>query len=96
MNNNNKDEQIHKLEREIWLFEQWLTAIDEQDSDTQKRIKVAYQEIKDLQTTSKENIEILKSGTHNYNAGPDFLNAVLKIDSQHQCIPRLIFVYKFN
>lgn len=44
MDNNNNKDLIAKLEREIWLFEQWLTAIDEQDSDTQKRIKVAYQE----------------------------------------------------
>jgi len=43
-NNNNNKDLIAKLEREIWLFEQWLTAIDEQDSDTQRRIKVAYQE----------------------------------------------------
>ena len=44
MDNNNNKDLINKLEREIWLFEQWLTAIDEQDSDTQRRIKVAYQE----------------------------------------------------
>lgn len=44
MDNNNNKDLISKLEREIWLFEQWLTAIDEQDSDTQRRIKVAYQE----------------------------------------------------
>ena len=39
--------------------------------------------LKDLYTTSNENIEILKSGTHNCNSGPDFLNAALKIDGQH-------------
>jgi hypothetical protein len=44
MDNNNNKDLISKLEREIWLFEQWLTAIDNQDGDTQKRIKVAYQE----------------------------------------------------
>jgi hypothetical protein len=35
-----------------------------------------------LQTTKKEEITILKSGTHNTNAGPDFLNAQLKINNQ--------------
>ena len=44
MNNNNKNEQIHKLEREIWLFEQWLNSIDGQDGDTQARIRHAYKE----------------------------------------------------
>jgi hypothetical protein len=39
--------------------------------------------LKDLYTTSNENIEILKSGTHNCNSGPDFLNAALKIDGQY-------------
>jgi hypothetical protein len=43
MDNNNK-EQIAKLEREVWLFEQWLAAIDGQAAGTQKLIKVAYQE----------------------------------------------------
>jgi len=44
-NNNNKNaELIGKLNREIWLFEQWLTAVDDQAGETQKRIKVAYQE----------------------------------------------------
>ena len=44
MNNNNKDEQIHKLEREIWLFEQWLISIEGQEGDTQTRIRHAYKE----------------------------------------------------
>ncbi|MGR6870885.1 hypothetical protein ACU6U9_00935 [Pseudomonas sp. HK3] len=44
MNNNNKNEQIHKLEREIWLFEQWLQSIDGQVGDTQARIRHAYKE----------------------------------------------------
>jgi hypothetical protein len=44
MDNNNNKELIAKLEREIWLFEQWLAAIDGQVAGTQKRIKVAYQE----------------------------------------------------
>jgi len=44
MNNNNNNEQIQKLEREIWLFQQWLKAIDEHEGETQKRIKVAYEE----------------------------------------------------
>ena len=44
MNNNNKHEQIHKLEREIWLFEQWLQSIDGQEGDTQTRIRHAYKE----------------------------------------------------
>lgn len=42
MHNNNNNEQIQKLEREIWLFEQWLKAIDDQAGETQKRIKTAY------------------------------------------------------
>jgi hypothetical protein len=44
MNNNNNDEQIHKLEREIWLFEQWLTSIQGQEGETQTRIRHAYKE----------------------------------------------------
>lgn len=36
----------------------------------------------DLKTTSKENIQILKAGLHNKNAGPDFLNSKLKIANQ--------------
>lgn len=38
--------------------------------------------LKNLQTTSNESIDIVKSGTHNYNSGPDFLNAALKIGAQ--------------
>lgn len=44
MDNNNNKDVIEKLEREIWLFEQWLAAIENQSGETQKRIKVAYQE----------------------------------------------------
>ena len=44
MNNNKNKEQSSKLTREIWLFEQWLSAIEDQAGDTQNRIKVAYQE----------------------------------------------------
>jgi hypothetical protein len=43
MDNNNK-ELIEKLEREVWLFQQWEAAIDEPAGETQMRIKVAYQE----------------------------------------------------
>jgi hypothetical protein len=43
MDNNNK-ELIEKLEREVWLFQQWEAAIDEPAGGTQMRIKVAYQE----------------------------------------------------
>jgi len=35
-----------------------------------------------LKTTKKETIQLLNSGQHNYNAGPDFFNAQLKIDNQ--------------
>jgi len=42
-NNNNKDVR-RKLEREIWLFEQWLNALDDLTSETQLRIKQAYEE----------------------------------------------------
>ena len=38
--------------------------------------------VHDLKTTSKEDVVILKVGTHNYNSGPDFLNAQLKLDDQ--------------
>lgn len=33
----------------------------------------------DLKTTTGEPVEILKTGTHNFDAGPDFFNAKLKI-----------------
>ncbi|MGB3948285.1 MAG: DUF2851 family protein [Bacteroidia bacterium] len=33
----------------------------------------------DLKTTSGETIEIIKAGTHNFDSGPDFFNAQLKI-----------------
>jgi len=36
----------------------------------------------DFKTTDNENLTILKSGIHNKNAGPDFLNAQLKIEDQ--------------
>ena len=35
-----------------------------------------------LQTTANIDLQILKSGLHNTNSGPDFLNAQLKIDEQ--------------
>lgn len=35
-----------------------------------------------LRLTSDEDLEILKFGMHNFNAGPDFLNAQIKIDGQ--------------
>ncbi|WP_299061597.1 DUF2851 family protein [uncultured Polaribacter sp.] len=38
--------------------------------------------IHNLKTTHKESITILKPGTHNHNAGPDFLNTQLKINDQ--------------
>ncbi|GAA6135027.1 hypothetical protein NBRC116188_18170 [Oceaniserpentilla sp. 4NH20-0058] len=44
MNSNNNDEHIQKLEREIWLFEQWLVSLDGQSGDTQNRIRHAYRE----------------------------------------------------
>lgn len=44
MENNKNKELINKLEREIWLFQQWLNAIDDQQNDTQQRIQAAYQE----------------------------------------------------
>jgi Zn-finger domain-containing protein len=40
----NEDEQSHKLEREIWLFEQWLISIEGQEGETQERIRHAYKE----------------------------------------------------
>src|SRR5689334_24498627 len=35
--------------------------------------------MEDLQTSSGEKIRILKTGEHNHDAGPDFLNARIKI-----------------
>jgi len=35
-----------------------------------------------LVSSSNENIQILNSGMHNFNAGPDFFNAKIKIDNQ--------------
>lgn len=37
-------ELTHKLEREIWLFEQWLTSLQGQEGETQQRIRAAYEE----------------------------------------------------
>ena len=36
----------------------------------------------DFKTIGNEHLSIIKSGLHNKNAGPDFLNAQLKIDGQ--------------
>ena len=38
--------------------------------------------IHDLKTTTKESLLILKTGIHNHNSGPDFLNAQVKIENQ--------------
>ena len=38
--------------------------------------------IHDLKTTLKEDISILKAGSHNHNSGPDFLNAQVEIENQ--------------
>ncbi|ARV14895.1 DUF2851 family protein [Polaribacter sp. SA4-12] len=38
--------------------------------------------VHNLKTTTKENLTILKIGSHNHNSGPDFLNSQLKIDDQ--------------
>lgn len=37
---------------------------------------------RDLRTTEKQQIMIVKSGIQNKNAGPDFLNGQVKIDTQ--------------
>ncbi len=42
------------------------------------RVKKIY--LNDLKTTEGETIEILETGRHNTNAGPDFLDAKIKID----------------
>ena len=44
MNNNKNKELVDKLEREIWLFQQWLSAMDSELNETQQRIQTAYQE----------------------------------------------------
>jgi len=38
--------------------------------------------LQDLKTTQNGEVVVLKTGLHNQNAGPDFLNAKLKIDNQ--------------
>ena len=38
--------------------------------------------LSNLETVSKEPIIILKAGNHNFNTGPDFLNAQLKVSDQ--------------
>lgn len=35
-----------------------------------------------LKTTARREIELVDVGTHNFNSGPDFLNALIKIDGQ--------------
>jgi len=59
MNNNNNQEHIQKLEREIWLFEQWLTSLEGQAGDTQDRIRHAYRE---CITSRKLELAKLQSG----------------------------------
>ena len=39
-------------------------------------------EVSSLKTTKEKTIQIISSGEHNHNAGPDFFNAQLKIDEQ--------------
>lgn len=60
MNSNNNDEHIQKLEREIWLFEQWLVSLDGQSGDTQDRIRHAYRE---CITSRKLELAKLQSGS---------------------------------
>jgi len=57
MNNNNNNEQIDKLEREIWLFQQWLKAIDDQQDETQTRIQRAYKECIDARMAKLSELE---------------------------------------
>jgi hypothetical protein len=57
MNNNNNNEQIDKLEREIWLFQQWLKAIDDQQDETQNRIQHAYKECIDARLEKLAELE---------------------------------------
>ena len=38
--------------------------------------------VHDLKTTTKEELTIIKIGSHNRNSGPDFLNSQLKIENQ--------------
>jgi len=57
MNNNNNNEQIDKLEREIWLFQQWLKAIDDQQDETQTRIQRAYKECIDARMAKLAELE---------------------------------------
>lgn len=57
MNNNNNNELIDKLEREIWLFQQWLKAIDDQQDETQARIQRAYKECIDVRMEKLAQLE---------------------------------------
>lgn len=57
MNNNNNNELIDKLEREIWLFQQWLKSIDDQQDETQVRIQRAYKECIDVRMEKLAQLE---------------------------------------
>ena len=57
----NNEELTSKLEREIWLFEQWLTSIEGQQGETHARIRAAYEECIDIRRTQLAQIELSKN-----------------------------------
>ncbi len=59
-------ELTQKLEREIWLFEQWLTSLDGQQGETQERIREAYEDC--IQTRRKQLNELQNQGRYTESA----------------------------
>ena len=41
-------DEIQRLEREIWLFQQWLQSVSDEQGETAQRIADAYQQCIDL------------------------------------------------
>ena len=58
----NNEELTSKLEREIWLFEQWLTSIEGQQGETHARIRAAYEECIAIRRAQLNEIEHQGSG----------------------------------
>jgi len=59
-------ELTQKLEREIWLFEQWLSSLDGQQGETQARIREAYEDC--IRTRRKQLTELQNQGRYTESA----------------------------
>lgn len=59
-------ELTQKLEREIWLFEQWLSSLDGQQGETQVRIREAYEDC--IRTRRKQLTELQNQGRYTESA----------------------------